>query len=78
MKLFPGILNLRGRDIQYNPVFFSYVIITPAGVELFINETKLSEEIVKNLKSGIQNVQIHSYENVLDRLSALVSLGSNY
>ena len=24
---FPGLLNLRGDEISYNPVFFSYVIV---------------------------------------------------
>ncbi|PZC87400.1 hypothetical protein B5X24_HaOG216552 [Helicoverpa armigera] len=30
-------LNLRGSDIQYNPVFFSYLIITPTEVKVFID-----------------------------------------
>ena len=32
------ILNLRGSDIQYNPVFFSYTVVTLDKVYLFVNE----------------------------------------
>ena len=32
------ILNLRGSDIQYNPVFFSYTVVTLDKVHLFVNE----------------------------------------
>ena len=32
------LLNLRGSDIQYNPVFFSYTVVTPDRVFLFVNE----------------------------------------
>ena len=27
-----GLFNLRGSDIEYNPLFFSYAIITPDDV----------------------------------------------
>lgn len=32
------LLNLRGSDIMYNPVFFSYVVISQNEVCLFVNE----------------------------------------
>ena len=32
------LLNLRGSDIQYNPVFFSYTVVTLDKVYLFVNE----------------------------------------
>ncbi|GMI27277.1 hypothetical protein TeGR_g4510 [Tetraparma gracilis] len=35
------LLNLRGSDIECNPVFFSYVILTPAGCDLFVDRTSL-------------------------------------
>lgn len=39
--LLTGLLNLRGSDITYNPVFFSYVIVTHTDVYLFVNDKKL-------------------------------------
>lgn len=32
------LLNLRGSDIQYNPVFFAYTAVTHDRVYLFVNE----------------------------------------
>ena len=36
------LLNLRGSDIQFNPVFFSYAAITNTRVYLFVNEIQVS------------------------------------
>ncbi|UKZ68870.1 uncharacterized protein TrAtP1_009890 [Trichoderma atroviride] len=38
------LFNLRGNDIPYNPVFFSYAVITPKGAALYVDEIKLGEE----------------------------------
>ncbi|RDD39589.1 Xaa-Pro aminopeptidase 1 [Trichoplax sp. H2] len=35
------LLNLRGDDVPYNPVFFSYVIVTLDTIELYIDESKV-------------------------------------
>ena len=35
------LLNLRGSDIQFNPVFFSYVAITLDKVYLFVDKSKV-------------------------------------
>ena len=47
-------LNLRGKDIHYNPVFFSYLLFhVPTNeqdtgrVQLFINKDKVSEDRVQ-------------------------------
>ena len=43
------LLNLRGTDIDYNPVFFSYALFWPkrgpeeSRLELFIDASKVSE-----------------------------------
>ncbi len=38
------LLNLRGADVPYNPVFLSYVIITPDAATLYIDPAKVSGE----------------------------------
>lgn len=53
------ILNLRGGDVDYNPVFYSFLIITEESAILFAFEEALSPEILSYLK-GI-GVQIQPY-----------------
>ena len=42
------LFNLRGADIQYNPVFMSYAIVTLDDVMLFIDETRLESASVRS------------------------------
>ena len=39
------LFNLRGSDIDYNPVFFAYALVTPESSTLYINEKKLTKEV---------------------------------
>lgn len=51
------LLNIRGRDIPYNPFVKSYVILSQQDVWLFIDQWKLvKNEITKhlNIHRGIQ------------------------
>lgn len=56
------LLNLRGSDIQYNPVFFSYVIVTKAQVHLFVDEAKVSLAVYNHFNEEDIQVTIHPYE----------------
>ncbi|EFE34342.1 uncharacterized protein ARB_06742 [Trichophyton benhamiae CBS 112371] len=47
------LFNLRGSDIPYNPVFFSYAIVTPSVAELYVDESKLSPEARKHLEGKV-------------------------
>lgn len=38
------LFNLRGADVEYNPVFLSYVIVGKDAVLLFIDEKKLTQD----------------------------------
>ncbi|XP_028406917.1 xaa-Pro aminopeptidase 1-like [Dendronephthya gigantea] len=45
------LLNLRGNEIPYNPVFFAYVIVKTNEVLFFVNDSKISSsEVQKHLK----------------------------
>ncbi|KAK6461049.1 X-Pro aminopeptidase [Scheffersomyces coipomensis] len=55
-------LNLRGQDIEYNPVFFSYLIITKFhGTTLFIDKQRLSPEILVYLQ--LNDIKLESYDD---------------
>lgn len=40
-------------SIPYNPVFFSYAIVTPSVAELYVDESKLSPEARKHLEGKV-------------------------
>ncbi|XP_076295222.1 xaa-Pro aminopeptidase ApepP [Lasioglossum baleicum] len=58
------ILNFRGSDIPYNPVFFAYVILTLNDLHLFIDKSKVSEEAQQQLTDEGVNVVYHPYDDV--------------
>jgi Xaa-Pro aminopeptidase len=48
-------LNMRGSDIIFNPVFFSYLIIDLENIYFFVDENKFGDTVDEYLKT-IQNV----------------------
>lgn len=44
------LFNLRGSDIEYNPVFFAYAVITTNSVHLFVDEEKLDAKVRQHLQ----------------------------
>lgn len=67
------ILNLRGSDIPYNPVFFAYVILTLDALHLFIDKNRLSEKAQQQLISEEANVVYHPYEDIHTFLKTIAS-----
>ena len=63
------LFNLRGNDIPYNPVFFSYAAITPTTATLYVNSDKLSGEC-KTYLSDI-GVSVRPYEKIFDDTETL-------
>ena len=62
-------LNLRGEDIDYNPVFVSYLLITNSSATLFVNPAKISAEVADYLKG--EGVEIKEYEKIAEELRLL-------
>ncbi|WP_282035985.1 aminopeptidase P family protein [Saccharicrinis aurantiacus] len=56
------VLNLRGSDVSYNPVFHSYLIISLDSVHLFIDTHKITANIGKELSND--EISIHLYGDV--------------
>ena len=77
------VLNLRGSDVHCNPVFVSYLLISPEKVVLYIDNVKLLAEVKDYLTS--EQIAVDAYEAVVDGLrsyegkSLLVDMSStNY
>ena len=58
------LFNLRGNDIPYNPVFFSYAAITPTTATLYVNSSKLSSECKTYLTDN--GVSIRPYHKIFE------------
>lgn len=63
------LLNLRGRDIACNPVFLSFVLISPEKVYLFIESNKVSSELKEVL--ALDNISLKNYENIGNYLAEI-------
>ena len=62
------LLNLRGYDVEFNPVFVAYCIVGQDSVDLFVDASKLSDDLVSKL--GQDNINIHPYASIYNYLSA--------
>ncbi len=60
------LYNLRGNDINHNPVFLSYTVITPEETTLFINTKKIDNTIDKYLKA--ENIKVREYSEFYEYL----------
>ena len=60
---------MRGEDINFNPVFFSYALITLDKSILFINGEKLTDLAKAELEKD--NVMIESYLNTFERIKEI-------
>ncbi|KAH8102236.1 Creatinase/aminopeptidase [Cristinia sonorae] len=48
------VLNLRGSDIDYNPVFFAYVIVTDTRTILFVNPAQVDDAVSASLDTAVE------------------------
>jgi len=73
------LYNLRGSDISFNPVFFSYAAITATETVLFLRSSQVSSQIRDSLGNGDdlegESVVIKEYEHIKDYIKS--SLSSN-
>ncbi|MGB1270453.1 MAG: aminopeptidase P family protein [Endozoicomonas sp.] len=63
------LFNLRGSDIDCNPVFLSYALIATDSVTLFINDSRVEAEALAALEKA--GVQIAPYESITHHLASL-------
>ncbi len=55
------LCNIRGTDVEYNPLPLCYATITREIITLFVNKSSLCSEVTENLIS--QGVKIEDYNN---------------
>ena len=65
------LLNLRGRDIDFNPVFLAYLWLTSDNCILFIDPQKIPEALQVQLKQ--EGIHLQPYNNIEAHLRALPS-----
>lgn len=68
------LLNLRGSDIDYNPVFYSYVLLELNALHVFMNEQQYTKEVEEHLKIELGNeiLSVKPY-NKVDEILGLIS-----
>ena len=65
------LFNLRGSDIAYNPVFFSYAVITQDTAALFVQNQSLQDG---NLRDTFgDSVQLLAYDDIWQHLTEMGS-----
>ncbi|KAK0710910.1 peptidase M24, structural domain-containing protein [Lasiosphaeris hirsuta] len=68
------LFNLRGSDITYNPVFFSYAIITQDSATLYIDSSKLTAECHSYLAEN--RVVVKPYEELFVDTKTLATVAA--
>ncbi|KAJ8978756.1 hypothetical protein NQ317_017479 [Molorchus minor] len=66
-------LNLRGSDIDYNPVFFSYVVVSVNSFTLFLNPIQATTDVKRHLTSEAGDIyNLEPYSVIEEKLKELV------
>ena len=68
------LLNLRGKDVEYNPVFYSFMVISMNNVNLFIDPHKITSDIGKKLAGD--GVKVFLYDKFYDFIRTLPNLST--
>ncbi|MGE4290442.1 MAG: aminopeptidase P family protein [Salinivirgaceae bacterium] len=63
------LLNIRGNDIEFNPVVTCYCLVTSNETLLFIDSNKLSNKILETLKTD--GILVQPYEDISQTLQEL-------
>ena len=63
------LLNIRGNDVEYNPVVISYVVLEPDKCTLFVDPTKI-DTVAQNYLD-FNGIDVQPYEAVFDYIRGL-------
>ncbi|OVA12581.1 Creatinase [Macleaya cordata] len=68
------LLNLRGNDVPHSPVMYAYLIVEIGGAKLFVDDSKVTPEVLAHLKSS--GVELRPYESILSEIGSLAEQGT--
>ena len=63
------LFNIRGNDILFNPVVLSYAIITKNSAQLYIDKSKVSDEVRELLL--MEGIEVHDYNHIEEAVAQL-------
>lgn len=63
------LFNIRGNDVEYNPVVYSYAVVDKDDCILFLDQEKRTDEI--NAEFGRNYVSLFNYDKFYDYLNGL-------
>ena len=63
------LLNIRGNDVEYNPVVISYVVLEADKCTLFVDASKIDSPAQNYL--DFNNIDVQPYEAVFDHIRSL-------
>ncbi|XP_050221362.1 aminopeptidase P2 [Mercurialis annua] len=68
------LLNLRGADVPHSPVMYAYLIVEIDGAKLFVDNSKVTPEVLKHLKNA--GVELKPYDAILPEIERLAAHGA--
>ena len=69
------LLNLRGNDVPNSPVMCAYFIVEIDGAKLFIDDSKVSPEVMDHLKNV--GMELRPYKSILAEIKNLAAKGAH-
>ena len=63
------LLNIRGNDVEYNPVVISYVVLEPDKCTLFVDANKVDTAVQNYM--DFNSIDVRPYESVFDYIHSL-------
>lgn len=66
---------MRGLDIEYNPVFYSYALITLEDIHFFVSIEQLPSNYGEHFKANGVDVKLHAYDSAQTTLAKFISDG---
>ncbi|OMO99190.1 Creatinase [Corchorus olitorius] len=69
------LLNLRGSDVPHSPVMYAYLIIEIDAAKLFVDNSKVTPEVMDHLKNA--GVELRPYDSILSEIRRLAAQGAH-
>ncbi|KAK4595885.1 hypothetical protein RGQ29_014107 [Quercus rubra] len=69
------LLNLRGSDVPHSPVMYAYLIVELDGAKLFMDNSKVTPEVMDHLKKA--GIELRPYDCILTEIESLAAQGTH-